>query len=83
MADRTCQVNLADHHLMRRHGSLQQAADEGDALVVSEVDSDTVGEVAFTVGATLHELSPLAGSLEQAYLELTGQTAEFTSGGAR
>ncbi|MEW2501735.1 ATP-binding cassette domain-containing protein [Amycolatopsis sp. NPDC047767] len=57
--------------------------DEGDALVVSEVDSDTVGEVAFTVGATLHELSPLAGSLEQAYLELTGQTAEFTSGGAR
>ncbi|MEV4600382.1 ATP-binding cassette domain-containing protein [Amycolatopsis sp. NPDC049253] len=56
---------------------------EGDALVVSEVDSDTVGDIAFTVGATLHELSPLAGSLEQAYLELTGQTAEFTSGGAR
>ncbi|QYN24079.1 ABC transporter ATP-binding protein [Amycolatopsis sp. DSM 110486] len=57
--------------------------DEGDALVVSEVDSDTVGDLAFTVGATLHELSPLAGSLEQAYLELTGQTAEFTSGGTR
>ncbi|MEV8606753.1 ATP-binding cassette domain-containing protein [Amycolatopsis sp. NPDC051373] len=57
--------------------------DEGDALLVSEVDSDTVGDLAFTVGATLHELSPLAGSLEQAYLELTGQTAEFTSGGTR
>ncbi|MEV6895798.1 ATP-binding cassette domain-containing protein [Amycolatopsis sp. NPDC051372] len=57
--------------------------DEGDALLVSEVDSDTLGDLAFTVGATLHELSPLAGSLEQAYLELTGQTAAFTSGGTR
>ncbi|MFI5607650.1 ABC transporter ATP-binding protein [Amycolatopsis sp. NPDC051903] len=57
--------------------------DDGDALIVSEVDSDTLGDLAFTAGATLHELSPLAGSLEQAYLELTGETAEFTSGGAR
>ena len=57
--------------------------EDSGAFLVSEMDSDAIGELAYAAGATLHELSPLAGSLEHAYLELTGQAAEFTSGGAR
>ncbi|WP_406639757.1 ABC transporter ATP-binding protein [Amycolatopsis sp. WGS_07] len=57
--------------------------EDSGAFLVSEMDSDAIGELAFAAQATLHELSPLAGSLEHAYLELTGQAAEFTSGGAR
>ncbi|MBB1155990.1 MULTISPECIES: ABC transporter ATP-binding protein [Amycolatopsis] len=57
--------------------------EDSGAFLVSELDSDAIGELAYAAHATLHELSPLAGSLEHAYLELTGQAAEFTSGGAR
>ena len=56
------------------------------AFVVSGVDSDRIGELAFAAGATLHELSPITGTLEQAYLELTGDSVEFpaaTPGAAR
>ncbi|MFE0020019.1 ABC transporter ATP-binding protein [Amycolatopsis sp. NPDC059021] len=51
------------------------------ALVVSGIDSDALGELAFTAGATLHELSPITGSLERAYMELTQEAAEFTMHG--
>ncbi|MFD9889534.1 ABC transporter ATP-binding protein [Amycolatopsis sp. NPDC059027] len=51
------------------------------ALVVSGMDSDALGELAFTAGATLHELSPITGSLERAYMELTREATEFTMHG--
>ena len=54
----------------------------GDALVVSEMESDAVGELAFAAGATLHELSPAQGSLEEAFLELTGEAVEYHADGA-
>ncbi|WUV58526.1 ATP-binding cassette domain-containing protein [Amycolatopsis sp. NBC_01480] len=66
---------------LRERGA--EFTEEGNAFVVSTLDSDALGELAFTAGATLHELSPLLGSLEQAYLELTGEATEFTTGGAR
>jgi ABC-2 type transport system ATP-binding protein len=47
------------------------------AFVVSGVDSDRIGQLAFDAGATLHELSPITGSLEQAYLDLTRDAVEF------
>ncbi len=47
------------------------------AFLVSEMDSDRIGELAFAAGATLHELSPITGSLEQAYLDLTREAVEF------
>ena len=47
------------------------------AFVVSGVDSDRIGELAFAAGATLHELSPITGTLEQAYLDLTSEAVEF------
>ncbi|WP_439385007.1 ABC transporter ATP-binding protein [Amycolatopsis lexingtonensis] len=47
------------------------------AFVVSGMDSDRIGQLAFDAGATLHELSPISGSLEQAYLDLTRDSVEF------
>jgi ABC-2 type transport system ATP-binding protein len=47
------------------------------AFVVSGLDSDRIGQLAFDAGATLHELSPITGSLEQAYLDLTRDAVEF------
>jgi ABC-2 type transport system ATP-binding protein len=49
----------------------------GGAFVVSGMDSDRIGQLAFDAGATLHELSPIAGTLEQAYLDLTRDAVEF------
>jgi ABC-2 type transport system ATP-binding protein len=51
--------------------------EDGGAFVVSGLDSDRIGQLAFDAGATLHELSPLTGSLEQAYLDLTRDAVEF------
>ncbi|MEC3982150.1 ABC transporter ATP-binding protein [Amycolatopsis sp. H20-H5] len=57
--------------------------ESGGALVVSGMDSDALGELAFAAGATLHELSPQTGSLEQAYMELTSEAVEFQAGAVR
>jgi ABC-2 type transport system ATP-binding protein len=51
--------------------------DLGDFLLVSEMDSDGIGELAFAAGVTLHELSPTRGSLEEAFLQLTGEAVEY------
>jgi ABC-2 type transport system ATP-binding protein len=59
-------------------GQVEFTEEEG-AFVVSGVDSDRIGQLAFDAGATLHELSPIAGSLEQAYLDLTREAVEFSS----
>ncbi|MDT8910522.1 ATP-binding cassette domain-containing protein [Amycolatopsis sp. PS_44_ISF1] len=66
---------------LRERGA--EFTEERGAFVVSTLDSDAVGELAHHARATLHELSPLAGSLEQAYLGLTGEATEFTTGGPR
>jgi ABC-2 type transport system ATP-binding protein len=53
--------------------------ESGGAFVVSGVDSDRIGQLAFDAGATLHELCPITGSLEQAYLDLTREAVEFSA----
>ena len=50
--------------------------------MVSDVDTDRIGQLAFDAGATLHELSPLTGSLEEAYLDLTREAVQFSAGEA-
>ncbi|MEU3625764.1 ABC transporter [Amycolatopsis coloradensis] len=54
--------------------------EEDGALIVSEMDSDDIGELAFAAGATLHELKPLTGSLENAYMQLTAEAVEYGAG---
>ncbi|BBY98848.1 ABC transporter ATP-binding protein [Mycolicibacterium fallax] len=55
-------------------------ADEGDALLVTGADTDTVGELAAARGLVLHELSARAPSLEQAYLQVTDAVTDYRSG---
>ncbi|MDX2375523.1 ATP-binding cassette domain-containing protein [Microbacterium sp. LRZ72] len=50
---------------------------ETDALDIVGIDARTVGEVAASRGLTLHELTPASGTLEDAYLQLTGDDVEY------
>jgi ABC-2 type transport system ATP-binding protein len=52
---------------------------DDDALVISGGSSDQIGEMAATHGVVLHELSPRHGSLEEAFMRLTGHAVEYQS----
>jgi ABC-2 type transport system ATP-binding protein len=54
---------------------------EDGALQVAGLDAPHIGEAAARAGIVLHELSPVAASLEDAYLELTQDTVEYHSEG--
>jgi ABC-2 type transport system ATP-binding protein len=54
--------------------------EEGNALVVSGMDSDKIGEIAAANRIVLHELSPQTGSLEQAFMQITGDSVEYHTG---
>ncbi len=47
------------------------------ALSVSGATSDQVGDIAAANGVVLHELSPQRGSLEEAFMQLTGDAVEY------
>jgi ABC-2 type transport system ATP-binding protein len=47
---------------------------------VSGMDSAQIGELAAANGAVLHELSPQRGSLEEAFIQLTGDSVEYHAG---
>jgi ABC-2 type transport system ATP-binding protein len=51
--------------------------DGGDAVVVTGIAQDQLGDLAFDNGIRLHELAPLQASLEQAFMELTKDSVEF------
>src|SRR5919202_5722278 len=51
--------------------------DEGESLVVSGMEIEDIGDLAATNGVTLHELSPQRGSLEEAFIQLTGDSVEY------
>jgi ABC-2 type transport system ATP-binding protein len=55
-------------------GTVQQS--DGH-LVVSGLDTDRVGDLAFEAGVRLHELTPAQASLEEAFMELTASSVEF------
>ncbi|MGH3491949.1 MAG: ABC transporter ATP-binding protein [Sciscionella sp.] len=48
-----------------------------DSLLVNGVECAQVGEIAAAAGIVLHELSPQRGSLEQAFLQLTGESVDY------
>jgi ABC-2 type transport system ATP-binding protein len=55
--------------------------ENGDgAIVVSGLDAGQVGDLAYDNSVRLHELSPVHGSLEQAFMELTASSVEFHAG---
>jgi ABC-2 type transport system ATP-binding protein len=51
--------------------------DEGESLVVSGMDIAKIGELAAAKNVALHELSPQRGSLEEAFIQLTGDAVEY------
>ncbi len=44
---------------------------------VTGLDSPAIGEIALTNGVVLHELTPVASTLEEAYMELTADSVEY------
>ncbi|MBQ0985183.1 ATP-binding cassette domain-containing protein [Streptomyces sp. F63] len=57
---------------------------EGEGLyTVTGLPADRIGELAFTHGVRLHELSPHPASLEEAFMELTAETVEYSAGAVR
>jgi len=50
---------------------------EGPALVVLGARSDEIGQLAGTNGVTLFELAPQRGSLEEAFMKLTGDDVQY------
>ncbi|WP_166868059.1 ABC transporter ATP-binding protein [Salinibacterium sp. ZJ70] len=57
-------------------------APDASGLLVTGLASERIGELAAQSGIVLHELAPLAGSLEDAYLALTQDEVEYHAGGA-
>jgi ABC-2 type transport system ATP-binding protein len=53
------------------------AALGADLLEVTALDAAAIGELALTAGVALHELTPVASTLEQAYMELTADAVEY------
>jgi ABC-2 type transport system ATP-binding protein len=65
--------------LLAREGISATPAD--GALIVHNAPIERVGELAGAAGLTLHELAGLQGSLEEAFMQLTGDSVEY--GGQR
>jgi ABC-2 type transport system ATP-binding protein len=50
---------------------------EAGVLEVHGLDSEAIGEIAAQNGMTLHELTPVRASLEEAFMELTRDSVEY------
>lgn len=78
----------ADHlrGVLERHGITAQPRDpsEPDAILIPGGDGAQVGRIAAAEGVVLHELAPQKGSLEEAFMHITGQAVEYRTdfGGA-
>lgn len=54
-------------------------ATETGTLQVTGLSAETIGDAAAAAGVALHELTPLTGSLEEAYMAVTEQAVEYKS----
>ena len=77
-------VKVRSPQLAELRDALQRAsagvAGDANSLVVSGMDSDKIGEIAAANRIVLHELSPQTGSLEQAFMQITGDSVEYHTG---
>ncbi|MBK1787438.1 ABC transporter ATP-binding protein [Prauserella cavernicola] len=76
-------VRVRSPHLQRLRGALTDAGatvhEVDDAIIVSGMDSANIGETAAAHNVVLHELSPQQGSLEQAFMQITGDSVQYHS----
>jgi ABC-2 type transport system ATP-binding protein len=61
--------------LTSRGASVGSEAD--GALAVTGMDAPAIGDLALEHGIAMHELTPRLASLEQAYLDITGDSVEY------
>jgi ABC-2 type transport system ATP-binding protein len=59
-------------------GAVARVEDDG-AIVATGLSAEQIGDLAAARTLTVHELSPLRGSLEDAFMELTHDSVEFRS----
>jgi ABC-2 type transport system ATP-binding protein len=62
--------------LVSAHGG-RSRPDGDNAVLVTGLPTDRLGDLAFDNGIRLHELAPVQASLEQAFMELTRDSVEF------
>jgi ABC-2 type transport system ATP-binding protein len=56
--------------------------DGADVLLVTGLDSDRIGDLAFERRLRLHELAATTASLERAFMELTAESVEYATADA-
>jgi ABC-2 type transport system ATP-binding protein len=62
--------------LLTARGATIAPQDDGD-LVVTGMDASDIGDLAAEHGIALHALVPRQASLEDAYLDITGESVEY------
>jgi ABC-2 type transport system ATP-binding protein len=67
---------------LQEHGFAVQRVDARE-LLIEDTTAEDVGEIANSCQIPLHHLSEVRPSLEQAYLELTGDSVEYHGGRAQ
>ncbi|WP_007025729.1 ABC transporter ATP-binding protein [Saccharomonospora iraqiensis] len=74
-------VKVRSPEIDRLRGTLAEAGaectDVDDGVLVTGMDSEKIGELAAREQVVLHELSPQRGSLEQAFMQITGDSVEY------
>jgi ABC-2 type transport system ATP-binding protein len=71
---RSPQIQQLQEALLRASAEITSS---DDGILVSGLDSSKIGEMAADNGIVLHELSPQTGSLEQAFMQITGDSVEY------
>ncbi len=79
-------VRAADHEKLRtalqaQKGVVSNLNDGG--LSVTELTAEQVGQIAFDAGVPVYELAPQRASLEEVFMDLTADSVEYGSSGAR
>ena len=78
---RTPDATRFEQVLTAASAAVTPSGNERDLLQVNGLAASRIGELAAQERIVLHELSPLAGSLEDAYLSLTRDEVEYHAGG--
>jgi ABC-2 type transport system ATP-binding protein len=77
---RSPQAELLAKAVTEAGGTVIPGGDDG-ALTVSGLVAAQVGDIAFTRGVRLHELTVVRASLEAAFMELTADSVEYRAAG--
>ena len=70
------QVPLAELGELLTRNQIQVTPGDG-LLIVHNAAIEQVGDLAGAAGITLHELAGVQGSLEEAFMQLTGDSVEY------